>query len=315
LPLAIILGVSVAALVISHIVEKTRFKSSYSLEMKKGLFWNPKIWKNIYHFGRLVAFGTLGVLIVMMPVTGLAAAVTIKFIGGYIIGLEVISVVAPVSGTMISRWAQEKTFNQPKNKFYKFINSLNIPETRPVSVIGKCLQMHLQPVAKTGTLAQTIVTIVSYIAFVAGFIWLGGSVVGQSVFSSWFYNQFLVIGIGSSLFKVFLGGLLLLSAIYLLRYATWIAQSGIMSAVSRWPFKTLGALYVGLAMAIGLPFNWIIALGIVGLMVAEPKIQEIFNKYLSDKLNKKFKEVMAKGSQKVQAIVYMGGDALGVINR
>ncbi|MBF0490321.1 MAG: MFS transporter, partial [Candidatus Omnitrophica bacterium] len=319
-----LLGISILAHLVSAYVARARHNNSYlARDMRRGAFWNPIYYGNVGHVTRAIAFTVLGIAMLSLPVNSMSQYILTRGLVVFVIGLEVAAAILPFIFTAYSRVTQAWVIDASRHgakpsRVLSTLNILNIPECRPMSILGDAFKYYLQPSVPTGSVWDLFLAVVNYVVLTVSFIWIGGVFIGKSGLSQWFFQQY---SIGVPAWKMLAGGAIFALALYLARFAISNIITSVANAIVSWPFKVAGLLYTSLHFAYGLPMGWMIAGGFAVAALVEPHFLKGIL-YVQEKLmERRYQKNIAKhqaennGQNKKFGVVCIGGDAIGTLGR
>ena len=194
---------------------------------------------------RAIGFTWLGVTLLRLDVPSFAIFMFVKGLVATLLLVEAAAVVVPMAVTRLSLWLEDRVSARPAAwPITRFLNQLNLPATRPASLIWLSFDYHFRPSVVTGGLLSTIQAILFYLGFAAAFFWVGGYVY-KEVLTVWFketYQNGWDLGL-------ILGGFLFWNTMYLLRFGLFVLAASVCAALVAYPIRAIGGvlalLYLG----------------------------------------------------------------------
>ncbi len=321
-------GVGVVLRVAVSALAKTQYKGYLNVDETAA-----RILKGFHHASHIlrgIGFVLIGAGLSMVPVHGLGQWFMTHGLMWLVAGTEAAGVFLPYLFTLYSRvtqtWInyQERTGNNRFSGLAKFLNLLNIPESRPMSIVGDSLIRHLQPSVPTGRAMDLFKAIVNYAVLSGLFMWLGGFVMGQAAMVNWISDVYLTSGV---VWQLGAGSFVLALALYMTRYAISNVINSVASAFVTWPMKTLGLAYVVAAAVTGilhmpfvLPVNGMVVAILIAASLLDKKIITLLMARNDARIEKAYIDNVAAhekahGVKKLFTLVFAGGDAVGTLGR
>lgn len=302
-------------------------KPSYVLPLiKPGKRWDPTWYERIGYLLRGVGFFLVGLELLKLPTPSFAVFMILKGVLALLLLLEAAAIFLPLAGTWLSMWLQERVTRGRKPwRFTRFLNQLNIPATRPASVVWQALVYHYQISVPSGSRSSFIRAIVLYFGFAAIFLAAGGYVF-KEVLAVWFAETYQI---GYDV-RLLIGGFVFFNTMYLMRFGIFVLLSGIAAALATYPLKIgagLATIILAIAMLSDTAFTsevasrptlaWTVAILIVGLVSFEGPLAHWLKRLFAPRRDNQQKsreqalEAYRQDDSRTLGIVYMSGDELG----
>ena len=210
-------------------------KHSVMPQMREGRVWNPAFYEWASWGLRSIGYLGLAINLVLLPTPSFATFLVVKGILAMLCFVEVACVIVPLAAAWFSKFMEDRVSSRPGTwKITRFINKLNITATKPASPLWLAIKYHLSPSVPTGTPWQLAQAVIFYFLHAAAFFVIGGFIC-QQIFSLWFTDTYL----NGSNWKLFFGGLMFWNTMYLLRYGLFLLATGLATALTIFPIKTL----------------------------------------------------------------------------
>jgi len=229
--------------------------------LRTSRWWNPLIYQRAGWVLRAVGLGLLAVELLRLDPPTFATFMFVKVLLGMLLLMESASLLGPIIISPLSRWLEDHVSGSPHTwRVMRFINLLNILPTRPASLVWLSIKYHFQPSVPTGSVASTLKTIGSYLAFGAVFLFVGSYMFEQAL-EVWFREAYQ----GGWDLELVLGMLLFWNTMYLLRFGLFVLLATLASAVAIYPVIAFWA---------------VVALGCLGLQLVHESLAIYINQHL-----------------------------------
>jgi hypothetical protein len=215
-------------------------------EMKSSPWLSPAWYERCGWVLRAVGMLVLSGQLLGLETPSFATFMAVKGLFAHLLVLEAAAVLVPIAVSLLSMWLEDRCTRAPgAGAWLQFLNQLNLPATRPASLLWLSLRYHFQPSVPSGGWGPMLQAVVFYFLF-AGVFFLIGGYVCKEVLAVWFLDTYQ----SGADWKLVLGGFLFWNTMYLLRFGLFVLFTGIGAALVTFPVKTLGAaLLLALAVA------------------------------------------------------------------
>ncbi|MEI8011446.1 MAG: peptidoglycan DD-metalloendopeptidase family protein, partial [Candidatus Omnitrophota bacterium] len=324
----VLIGVSLVVRLIAWQISKAKYShSQYLQDMKQGAWWDSNIYVHASHMIRAAGMALMAFMLFMFDTEpfGLAAKI-ITFTFGWVVCVpEVMAVIVPYVFTGISGAAQhfailhENEYGRV-NVWLRMVNFFNIIECRPMSVIGDAIYLHLRPSAPTGTVWDLVRAVVKHTVLAGLFIWMSSSVLGVPMAMGWLSQTYLP---GAPLWQSWLGSVLFIFVLYLVRTAIDSFMKSTGKAFITWPMWTSALVYLIVSsplVALLPPVSWPVAMAFGVLIWLEKHMLNAFWQWHDQRVDAAFVKNAADheakyGQKKMFTSVFVSGDALAALFR
>lgn len=239
-----------------RLMGRWRFRRSEDLaRMRPGRErWDPVLYSYSGYVLRATCFLVVGIELVMISAPSFAAVLLLKGVVATLFFLEAAAVLIPMFMSLVSRVLQERMLSATAPpKVVAFLHQLNLPATRPTSLLWQSLCYHFRPSVPSGGWSAMLRSILFYFFFSAIFLLIGGYV-SKEVLGIWFAETYQA---GADM-RLLIGAAIFVNTMYLMRFGLFVMLTSIAAALRTWPLKvTVGvvALSLSIAMMLSEPFR------------------------------------------------------------
>jgi len=206
--------------------------------LRTGRWWDPVAYARAGWALRAIGFTLLGITLLRLEPPSFATFMFVKGVLAMLAFAEAAAIALPLVTTRLSTWLEDYVSAHPKaGPLVRFLNQLNLPATRPASLLWLSFKYHFQPSVPTGGLWPITQAILFYLVF-AGTVFFVGAYIYKQALEVWFQEAYRN---GSDLGLV-LGGCLFWNMMYLLRFGLFVLFACFGAALATYPIKTLVAL-------------------------------------------------------------------------